>query len=91
MTRHGSLEVFRVWKGCKDDDQSSDFVPVNDLLDLVPSLTRKWLRRLFNDKTSDKGGYLNVRQGRPRHHQDREHAGPGVCEGWWLCYGVAAC
>jgi hypothetical protein len=29
-------------------------VPVNDLLDLVPSLTRKWLRRLFSDKTSEK-------------------------------------
>ncbi len=32
-------EVSRVWKGCKDDDQSSVFVPVN--VDLVPSLTRK--------------------------------------------------
>ncbi len=36
-------------------------MPVNDLLDLVPSMTRKWLRRLFNDKTSDKGR-LDVRQ-----------------------------
>ncbi len=47
-------EVLRVWKGCKDDDQSSVFLPVNDLLDLVPSLTRKWLRRHLNDKTIDK-------------------------------------
>ncbi len=40
-------EVLRVWKGCRDDDPSSVFVPVNELLDILLSLTRKWLRRLF--------------------------------------------
>ncbi len=36
----------------RDDDPSSVFVSVNELLDILPSLTRKWLRRLFKDKVS---------------------------------------
>lgn len=43
-------EVLRVWKGCKDDGQSSVFVPVNKLLKLVPKLTRLWLHNLLEDK-----------------------------------------
>jgi hypothetical protein len=45
-------EALRIWKGCKDSDQSSVFVPVNELLDLVPKLTRLWLRNLLKDKTT---------------------------------------
>jgi hypothetical protein len=45
-------EVLRVWNGCKDDDQSSVFVTVNELLELVPTLTRRWLRSLLKDKAS---------------------------------------
>ena len=36
----GKWEALRIWKGCKDSDQSSVFVPVNELLDLVPKLAR---------------------------------------------------
>jgi hypothetical protein len=38
--------------GTMSDDPSSVFVPVNELLDMLPSLTRKWLRRLLKDKVS---------------------------------------
>ena len=45
-------EVLRVWKGCKDDDQSSVFVPVNELLELMPTMTRRYLRNLLKDNAS---------------------------------------
>ncbi len=48
----GLWEVLRVWKGCKDDDQSSVFVPVNELLELMPTMTRRYLRNLFKDSAS---------------------------------------
>jgi hypothetical protein len=42
--------MLRVWKGSKDDDQSSVFVPVNELHELVPTLTRRLQRSLLKDK-----------------------------------------
>ncbi len=72
--RNDCWEILGVWKGCKDDGLSSVLVPVNELLELVPRLTRQWLRSLSPQSQGKRvGGYLDARQGRPRPDTRSKH------------------